>query len=130
MNRCRGFTLIEMIVAFAILSISLTVLYGSFESSLSRVRHDEHLSEATSIARSLLDRTGTEWPLSQLTPMTRSGSGGAFRYELRAEAPNTLPGAARPTLPTLKVSALVTWDESAGPRTLTLATLKLAPVQR
>ena len=62
-RRDAGFTLIEMVIAFAILGLSLSALYATFQSALSRTRHDAHLSEATMLARSVLARAGTEWPM-------------------------------------------------------------------
>jgi general secretion pathway protein I len=124
MRRQRGFTLIEMVIAFAILGIALTVLFGAFESSLTRSRHDAHLNEGTLIAQSLLDRIGTEWPLG--TP-SRAGEWEGYSYQVDQQP--TLPddGQASYTLPTVKVTASVSWPESAEKRTIIISTLKLLP---
>lgn len=122
--RAAGFTLIEMVIAFAILGLSLSALYATFQNALSRTRHDAHLSEATLLARSLLARAGTEWPL--IEGSTR-GEWSEYTYEL-AEHKILAPAKDVPfTLPAVQVTAAVTWVEFAGKRTISLSTLKLQP---
>lgn len=60
----EGFTLVEVLVSFLILSLSLGVLYQSFATSslgLSRVNERE---QAAALAESLFARIGTDIPLS------------------------------------------------------------------
>jgi general secretion pathway protein I len=119
-----GFTLIEMVIAFAILGLSLSALYATFQSALSRTRHDAHLSEATLLARSLLARAGTEWPL---TEGSSKGEWNEYAYEL-TEHKAAAPAKEIPfTLATVHVTATVTWVEFAGKRSFSLSTLKLQP---
>jgi general secretion pathway protein I len=123
-RRATGFTLIEMVIAFAILGVSLSALFAAFQNALSRTQHDARLSEATMLAHSLIARAGTEWPLIE---GSSHGDWTDYRYELKErkmEAPaNQTPF----TLPAVHVTATVTWSEAAGPRTLSLSTLKLQP---
>ena len=123
-RRSQGFTLIEMVVAFAILGIALTTLYAVFESALSRIRHDTHLSESILLAQSLLARAGTEWPLAE---GVRHGDWQNYRYELAEQGISALDGQPPYTLPAIQVTASVSWVESAGKRTIVLSTLKLLP---
>jgi general secretion pathway protein I len=123
-RRDSGFTLIEMIIAFAILSLSLTVLYGSLDAALSRSRRDARFSEAILIAKSLLARAGTEWPL---TTGTREGQEGAYSYKMVSTeiAP---PVSEQPfTLPIFQILATVSWPGGNGQRSIDVSTLKLAP---
>jgi general secretion pathway protein I len=120
--RQRGFTLIEMVIAFAILSLSLGVLYGAFEATLSRSRHDARLSEGILLAQSVLARAGSEWAFGN---DTRTGEWGGFSYELVQQPVPPPAGQAPFTLPTIKLTASVTWPEIAGRRTIVLSTLKL-----
>jgi len=120
-KRMRGFTLIEVAIAFAILGMALTVLYGAFENALSRMRHDALISEGTLLAQSLLSRAGIE-----LAPSTSPilGDYKAYHYQLTQELV-TPPNGERPgAQPLLKVSAMVTWTGSAGSQSITLSTLK------
>jgi general secretion pathway protein I len=119
-----GFTLIEMVIAFAILGLSLSALYATFQSALSRTGHDARLSEATLLARSILARAGTEWPLSE---GSSQGEWSEFAYELD-EHKQVAPANEVPfTLPVVKVTATVTWAEFSGKRSFSLSTLKLQP---
>lgn len=120
----QGFTLIEMVVAFAILGIALTTLYATFESALSRIRHDAQMSEGILLAQSLLARAGSEWPLAE---GVRHGDWQSYRYELAEQAVAALDGQPPYTLPAIRVTASVSWVESAGKRTIALSTLKLLP---
>jgi general secretion pathway protein I len=119
-----GFTLIEMVIAFAILGLSLSALYATFQSALSRTRHDAHLSEATLLARSLLARAGSEWPLIE---GSSHGQWSEYDYELN-EHKSPAPAKELPfTVATVRVTATVTWVEFAGKRSYSLSTLKLQP---
>jgi general secretion pathway protein I len=122
-GRQQGFTLIEMVIAFAILGMTLTVLYGVFENTLSRIRHDAHVSEATLLAQSLLARAGSEWPLAD---GTRGGGSDGYAYTLIETT--VLPGEGQPpyTLPTVHITASVNWVEGGATHTMSLSTLKLA----
>ena len=59
----RGFTLIEILIAFAILAVSLAVLFQSFSTSLDAVTRTERATSAVLLARSTMDRVGPEIPL-------------------------------------------------------------------
>lgn len=59
----RGFTLIEVLVALAILAIALTVLFQVFGSGSRAVASSERYLMATMLARSVMDDIGTETPI-------------------------------------------------------------------
>jgi general secretion pathway protein I len=63
-NRRRGFTLIEVLVAFAILAVALTALFQVFSSGLGAIGTAERHSMAAMLARSILDDVGAEIPLA------------------------------------------------------------------
>jgi len=117
----RGFTLIEVVIAFAILGLSLAALYGAFASALSRAQRDAHFSEAMLIAQSLLARAGSEFPLTQ--PSYR-GEWNSYRYELSQEPVNHAPPSAS-TVHTVRVTARVRWPGSTASRDIEISTLKL-----
>jgi general secretion pathway protein I len=122
-HRQRGFTLIETVIAFAILGLSLSALYGAFGSALSRTRRDAKLSEATLIAQSLLARAGTELPASG---GTYTGEWNDYKYELTQQA-SAPPGPGMATVQTVRVTARVSWPGSSGPREIEVSTLALQP---
>ncbi|CBA17137.1 type II secretion system protein XpsI [Xanthomonas albilineans] len=63
MRRQRGYTLIEVIVAFALLALALTLLLGSLSGAARQVQRADQLSRATLYAQSLLAAQGVEQPL-------------------------------------------------------------------
>jgi general secretion pathway protein I len=120
----QGFTLVEMVVAFAILGLSLTALYSAFESALVRAGHDGRLNEGTLIAQSLLARASFEWPLQD---GVRSGDWNGFAYEI-AEQTVAAPSGEQPyTVPTIQVTASVSWPEAAGMRHIAMSTRQFRP---
>jgi hypothetical protein len=76
------------------------------------------------LAQSLLARAGSEWPLAE---GPRSGVWNAYSYELTQQVVAPDPGARPPTLPTVRVTAAVTWTDGAGARRIALSTLKFLP---
>lgn len=77
MKRQRGFSLIEVIVAFALLALALTLLLGSLSGAARQVRQADDYSRAALHAQSLLAGLGIEEPLK---PGSRQGEWEAGRY--------------------------------------------------
>ena len=59
----RGFTLLEVLIAFAILAVSLGAILQAFGSGLTQISRAEHQAAAALQARSLLAEVGTTVPL-------------------------------------------------------------------
>lgn len=83
-RRQSGFTLIEVIVAFALLAGALTILVGALSNSSRQVRAADAASRATLHAQSLLAQVGVG---EVLQPGRREGEfdGGALQWELKIE---------------------------------------------
>jgi general secretion pathway protein I len=62
-SSARGFTLIEVLVAFAVLALTLSALLQVFTTGLRSVDAVERHLMATMLARSVLDDVGTEIPI-------------------------------------------------------------------
>jgi general secretion pathway protein I len=60
---CRGFSLLEVVVAFAILAVALGVLYQIFSGAAQRASLLQDYNYALSLAESKLARIGTAEPL-------------------------------------------------------------------
>jgi len=73
----RGYTLIEVIVAFALLALALTLLLGSLSNAARQVHWADGAGRATLYAQSLLDQTGVGEPLGA---GTRTGTFENERY--------------------------------------------------
>jgi len=81
MNRQRGYTLIEVIVAFALLALAMTLLLGTLSGAARQVRWSADAGRATLHAQSLLDQTGVG---EALQPGRRDGEfeDGRYRWSL------------------------------------------------
>ena len=92
----RGYTLIEVIVAFALLALALTLLLGSLTNASRQVHWADGAGRATLYAQSLLDQTGVAEPLQA---GTRQGTFEDDRYHWTlVTRPYTDVGAAEPSV--------------------------------
>lgn len=126
MKRQRGYSLIEVIVAFALLALALTLLLGSLSGAARQVRQADDYGRAALHAQSLLAVVGIEEPLA---PGRREGDWeqGRYRWVLEAEPyadAHAAPGAGQPAL--LQLTLQVRWGEAAAPQ-LQWRTLRLLP---
>ncbi|MCA1715056.1 MAG: prepilin-type N-terminal cleavage/methylation domain-containing protein [Gammaproteobacteria bacterium] len=87
----RGYTLIEVIVAFAVLALALTLLLGTLSGAARLVRQADDGGRAALYAQSLLDQAGVG---SALQPGRQQGEfeDGRYRWTLEV-APYVDPGA-------------------------------------
>jgi general secretion pathway protein I len=118
----RGFTLIEVMIAFAILGLALGALYGAFENALARSRHDVRFREGTMIAQSLLARAGSEIPRGQ--DNYREDWNG-YTYELTQEPASSAEGSSAVLQPSVRVTTTVRWSEGGKSREIRISTLEL-----
>lgn len=128
--RQHGFTLIEVIIAFAVLALALTLLLGTLSGSAREVRDSADAGRAALHAQSLLDQVGIG---GALAPGSRDGEfeDGRYRWHLRVDPyvdptqrqRDTIdPGAAR----LMQLVLHVEWGESGPRQRLDLQSLRLA----
>ncbi|TWI14216.1 general secretion pathway protein I [Lysobacter ruishenii] len=126
----RGYTLIEVIVAFALLALGLTLLLGTLSGATRQVRIAADGGRAALHARSLLDEVDMEAPLR---PQQREGEfeDGAYRWRLdvqswrdtsRDATPVPVPQQA-PRL--LEVLLEVEWGDGRSGQRLVVRSLRL-----
>lgn len=131
MRRHSGFSLLEILVAFSIMGLALTLVMRIFGSGVNAAVTAEDYTLAVQIAESLMARTGVEAPLQ----IGENGGveGGAYRWSvsvfpavLPGPVPLSAPADAQQTLAELfEVSVRVSWGESNGSqRQLVLNSLK------
>lgn len=131
-RRQRGYTLVEVIVAFALLALALTLLLGTLSGAVRQVRWSGDAGNAALHAQSLLDTVGFGSPLE---PGRSDGEfeGGRYRWSL-AIAPwdEPLP----PNVPRTpaenrlyEVALSVQWGSGGSRERLELRSLRLVPVQ-
>ena len=118
--RSRGFSLLEVLVAFAILALSLGVLMQIFSATTRNVGVGADYTRALVLAESLLATAGETAPLAE--PL-REGRTRGLRWRL-ASTPLGEPAGASEVVP-YRVSVTVRWRSAARDRSLTLDTLRL-----
>jgi|LWDU01.1.fsa_nt_gi general secretion pathway protein I len=74
----QGFTLIEVLVAFSILVMSLTVLFRIFSIGLSNLSYAEYYADATTLAQDLIE--GDKLSLSNQGGSDSGMNNGIFRW--------------------------------------------------
>jgi len=126
--RAHGFTLIEVIVAFALLALALTVLLGTMANASRQVRWSADAGRAAIHAQSLLAEVGVG---EALAPGVREGEfeDGRYRWRLQVvpwEDPEAPPGPltdlSAPRMQELELS--MQWGEGPDER-LQLRSLRL-----
>ena len=116
----RGFTLIEVVVAFALLALALTFLLSSLSGATRQVRIASDSSRAALHAQSLLAQVGVG---EVLQPGSRQGNFDAGRYRwvlqvapyvdpLRSASPLSNPSAPR----LLQLTLAMEWGDGPGQR--------------
>ena len=128
LNKQRGFSLLEILIAFSILALSLGILLKIFSAGVNTAGVAEDYTAAVQIAESLMAKTGVETPL-------QAGQGAGLeneKYHWRVEVspfvfnPDNIDISAL-TASLFKVKVSVTWgDGNASDRQVELITLKLS----
>lgn len=126
MKRQSGFTLIEVIVAFALLALALTLLLASLSGAARQVHRADQRGRAALYAQSLMAGLGIESPL---VPTHRSGELDDGRYgwtlDVRPYRDPHLAERAVGTPVVLETTLVVSWGDGAGEH-LRVHSLRLA----
>jgi general secretion pathway protein I len=122
-RRAAGFTLIETVVALAILGLGLAVLFPVFADVLDRNFRADSQSLAASLAQSLTARLGADLPLAAGTSNGRFENG--YRWELAISPYGEAEDRSAWPMAPYQVQATVLWSTGGGERSITLTTLRL-----
>lgn len=130
----RGFSLIEVLVAFVILSLVATALFRLFSSSLNNASVAEEYSRALLVAESQLEAAAAAQPLREGNEQG-TDSAGRVHWESRVafyDIPDLDPELDRASealaMRLFRISVAVKYQGGDGrERTLTLATVRMGP---
>lgn len=125
MTRERGFTLIEVLVAFAIAALLLVPLLRIFSGGMAELGRGERDTTATLWARTELDSAAGDALVVGRTSGTLPG-GYSWQRAVALYSDAQMSQAARPFVP-YNVSITVLWREGNRDRSLRLDTLRLGP---
>lgn len=124
----QGFSLLEILIAFSILALSLGILLKIFSGGVNTAMVAEDYTVATQIAESLIAKTGSEIPIKE--HQSSGDEGDKYHWELIISPyalssegfdPKTAPAEL------FKVNVTVNWgDGDSDDRQIQLTTLKLA----
>ena len=126
---CGGYTLIEVLVAFAVLALALTLLLGTLSGATRQVRWASDAGRAALHAQSLLADTGVG---EALQPGRSEGEfeEGRYRWQLdvqpfveAARPPSPLSDPFAPQL--LRLRLAMAWGDDAPGQRLVVETLRL-----
>jgi general secretion pathway protein I len=122
-QRCAGFSLLELVVAFAILALSLGALYQVFGSSARRALLAQEYMRAVELADAKLAEPGITAPLG---PGFQSGEGAdRFRWQRSVEFAAASPQPAQQGPLLYRITVEVRWKSGDAERVVTLTTLRL-----
>jgi general secretion pathway protein I len=118
----RGFTLLEILVALTILSISLVVLMAIFSEGLTRAEENIKEADARTLAQSLLAQ-------SEAAPHPAfgdtNGMSNGLRWRVRISPYGSGGDQQAWQSAAQEIDATVTWDGEGRTRSLTLTSLRL-----
>jgi general secretion pathway protein I len=131
----RGFTLLEVLLAFVLLGAAMGLLIAMLSNGLRQVRQAQDETKATLYAQSLLDQIGV---LEPIAPVSRQGEfdRGRYRYQLEVTetrdpvpAPQPPDGSPAPVAtvggPKLyRVALAVSWGTGQPSQRLDFVTLR------
>jgi general secretion pathway protein I len=124
-RRQSGYTLIEVLVAFMILALALTVLLRIFSGGLRNVSVSSDYATATLIAESRLAAAGIDTPLR---PGETSGTEGEqFAWTVSVQDYQPRPGyrSAARGIDAYRVTVTVEWPHGDNTRRVGLSTVRL-----
>ena len=119
MGRVRGLTLLELLVAFAIMAVSLGMLYRIMGGSARSVAEVERYQQAIVLAQSLLSLRDTVPEQGWL----QVGESAGYQWNIQSAPYAT--GISGPNIPPLhEVGISIVWMDGGQRRSLELTTLR------
>jgi general secretion pathway protein I len=114
-RQSSGFSLLEMVVAIAILAVSLAMLYQAVGGATRNVRADERYAYAVELARSLL-AVNAQVPAAGFNDAGETS--GEFKWQVTAVPTQPLKGFPEGALQAINVS--VSWQDGSKRREVAL----------
>lgn len=127
--RCRGFSLLEVIVAFTILAMVLGALFQTFSSGLRAAETGDRYTRAVVIAQSMLATYGADDLLIEGVTDGMVDDEFRWRVTISPYVDSQMQGGL-PTLTPLLVDVAVYWEQSGTQRTISVKSMMLGHVRQ
>lgn len=124
-RRNRGFTLVEVVVAIAILTLMAGVIFRVNSDSIHNIRRADALADASALAQSLIAKVGAEIPLRE--GEVRGQSGATLQWRVQMKRYGDATDRAQWPLAAYTVMAEVTLRDGPDTQPVELITLRLGP---
>lgn len=130
-RRSRGFTLLEVLLAFVIFAMSFAVVLQILSGSIRNTMRSKQYTEIALIAQSVMDTVGLDVPLEAGTDA--SGESGEYNWHLQVyeyvptedeTGVDTMMIAEITDIELLQVELLLTWGEARDERSRRFSTVK------
>lgn len=123
----RGFTILEVLVAFLVAALLLAVILSGFSTGLSSLARADRMSQAALVAQSRIAELGVVEPLEEGELSGRDDQHGDYRWQVSVQPFNWdyADAMAQQGSTLYKVDVEVFWLAGAKERSFLLTTLKL-----
>lgn len=122
-----GFTLIETLVAFAIVALFLLPLLRSFSTGIASTSRADAVDGATLIAQSTIESLAPEAEAAHLIDVDRQEGAYHVTGRISAYDGDGVPSGRNLPLRPYQISVTVSWPDGARTRSIALDALRLGP---
>ena len=134
-GRGRGFTLLELLLAFVVFALSFSTVLEILSGSMRNTVRARHNSEAALTAQSLMDQVGLEMPLEN--GYSASGESGEYAWELEifdyantGENLHSVELAELTQIELLQVDLVISWGKTPREQTRRFSTIRAVLANR
>ena len=128
-SNCRGMTLIEVLVAFIVLSVTMAVIMQIFSGGMRNARLAESYSRAVFLAESKMAAVGLERPLAVCEESGQVGGDMQWRVSVSPAEDDATTNAQLMPVRLYQVRVAAAWGEDGRQRQVELVTFRLGPRQ-
>lgn len=126
---CQGMTLIEVLVAFIVLSLTMAVIMQIFSGGMRNARLAESYSRAVFLAESKMATVGLERPLAFGEENGLAGEDMQWRVSITPAEDDATTNAQLLPVRLYRVRVTAAWGDDGRERQVELTSLRLGPRQ-
>ena len=134
-GRSRGFTLLELLLAFVVFALSFATVLEILSGSMRNTVRARHYSEAALTAQSLMDQVGLEIPLEAGQEI--EGESGEYEWELQiypyvdtGENPHSVELGELTGIELLQIDLRISWGQPPRYQARTFSTVRAVLANR